>query len=237
MWIILLALGFVLILQIQDVVCWTKVGVGKSKTFVSLTTLRDVNSKTHAKQIARVLRNKEKEKQKNRLKTHFGREYNKLKRTHSLPRTPPLTKREIKFARSLPQTSPPAPTNSSDIFSLENDELLPQIKTVLSAALYRKSSFVSAIRVAKLTTVMKFVVIVEGTSKPQLQGLMDGIKVKQDVFIHFISHSNQFYCITRRQCLKNTNFDASKTALLRVAGRCWILVNKCILFLLCDLCV
>jgi hypothetical protein len=154
---------------------------GCCQTTKSFSKLYDVNSKTHMKQLARIKRKKEKAKETNRLKTHFDKDYSALKRTKSLPRTKPLTKREIQFRRVLPQLNfvrnTTIDSSAVSFVPLSSDELMPQINCILTAAAERKATAMAAIRVQHLSNAAKFIVVIEGSNKPQLQAMMDGIKV------------------------------------------------------------
>jgi len=62
---------------------------------------------------------------------------------------------------------------------LEQDDLLPVIKTVAAAADKRKGEDIMAIRVTSLTTITSFIVLVTGNSRPQLQAI--AAAVEEDV--------------------------------------------------------
>ena len=82
---IIFVLTVVLMIQLQEVVSWTKPGVVKLNSFVALTTSRDRNRNTC-----------------------------KLKGTASLPWTPSFTKRETTIAGALSHLSSPSQLYSSD---------------------------------------------------------------------------------------------------------------------------
>ena len=66
----------------------------------------------------------------------------------------------------------------SEFVTIEQDEIYPLIKTAVLAGNARKASGITAIRISHLTEITRFMVILEGTSRPQNQAIANAIEVR-----------------------------------------------------------
>lgn len=80
---------------------------------------------------------------------------------------------QIDFARS----------RESELIPLSEDPSLPMIKTIIMAADKRKANYITAMRISHLTEVTTFMVVIEGTSRPQNQAI--ALSVEEDVLIGY----------------------------------------------------
>ena len=74
---------------------------------------------------------------------------------------------QIDFKRGQTDELPP----------MEQDPLYPVIKSIVAAGSSRKSGGITALRVTHLTEVTRFMVILEGTSRPQTQAIANAVEV------------------------------------------------------------
>jgi len=74
---------------------------------------------------------------------------------------------QIDFKRGQTDELPP----------MEQDPLYPVIKSIVIAGSSRKALGITALRVTHLTEVTRFMVILEGTSRPQTQAIANAVEV------------------------------------------------------------
>lgn len=175
-------------------------------------------SRTHEKALARVARLKEKEKELNRLKTHYGKDYKqylKLKKNvvpSVMPPSKHMSQRKIGIQRKVTDisemkkiVSPPSREDISQLLSY------PLVQVVANSSTNKKADYISGIYIGHLTSIADFLLIVEGNNKPHLQALVDDIEVSN--LIHLDSNSFLFGLLLEKyQVLRyQTAFDSRES--------------------------
>ncbi|CAM9686441.1 unnamed protein product [Ectocarpus sp. 13 AM-2016] len=85
-------------------------------------------------------------------------------------------KKEQQFAEGM------SPSDGGDypVCAMEDDPTLPEVLTAVKAADERKAGNIVAIRVATLTVMTEFMVVLEGNSRPQNQAIAQNIEEKME---------------------------------------------------------
>jgi ribosomal silencing factor RsfS len=163
-------------------------------------------SRTHEKSLARVARMKEKEKEINRLKTHYGKDFKKMMKLHGRksirvalppqPQSKALSKRKIEVQRKLDeikQNSSSIMANIPSLDEVEKNNLYPLILNIASAANNKKANYISALYVAHATSIAEFLLIIEGNNKAHLQAILDEIEVRTNNATHSVYILNFYF--------------------------------------------
>lgn len=84
---------------------------------------------------------------------------------------------QIDYKRSATEELPP----------IEQDPLYPVVKSVVLAGSSRKANGITALRVTHLTEVTRFMIVLEGNSKPQTQAIANAVEVTYRVIDTLLS--------------------------------------------------
>ena len=73
------------------------------------------------------------------------------------------------------------PDESEQLVPIIEDPLYHVVKTIVLAGNSRKANDISAIRISHLTEISRFMIILEGNSRPQNQAIANSVKVRDEI--------------------------------------------------------